>query len=96
MRSISIPSIGITLITASESRTVCIVSCADSRSPPRVTVARAFCIRHVCHAGTAGCTSSGFVSATFFFAPQPANTKARQATHMNLFNRIDMFLYFFA
>ena len=77
-----IPRTGITLMTASESLTVCIVTCAERRSPPRTTIARAFWMTQVSHTGTAGCTSSGFVSAAFFLAPQPASIMTA-TTHTN-------------
>jgi hypothetical protein len=52
MRIISIPNIGMMLMTIIESRTVCIVTFAVNRSSFIVTVARAFCIRQVCQVGS--------------------------------------------
>ena len=47
------PKSGMTLMTIIESCTVCIVTLADTRSLLVATVARAPCIRQVCHAGAA-------------------------------------------
>lgn len=71
MRIISIPNIGITLITTKESRTACIVILALSLLSPISTVPCALRMTHVCHVGV---LSAGRVGPTIFFVPHPART----------------------